>query len=452
MWPSQAEKQPRPQRVPRLQQAGRPRAGGAASTSGLLDVGVAGIWNDMNEPAVFDRRRQAPCPLDVRHDNEGQPTDHREIHNVYGHADDARRRTRACARCGPSARPFVLTRATFAGGQRYAAIWPGDNVSRLGAPPRQHPHARWASGLSGLPVRGQPTSAASRRRPRPSCSRAGSRRGVFYPFMRTHTTFGTPDQEPWSYGTRHEELEPPRHRAALRAAARTSTTSCRRRAAPACPRCGRCSSSIPDDPAHLRAATTQFLFGGDLLVAPVLREGVTERERVPARRASGSTSGPGGASRAAAGTRLPVTLESMPDLRARRRVRLPPARRAAHGRDGGPAAARLRLPGRALAGRLLRGRRRGLRLPRRRLRAPHVHAAAGRAPARGRGLSPSLARGARHRGVSCCASGPMPRPRESSSIGRRSDAGPPAPGARAGASPTTASWKSSCAIGPRPSR
>ena len=68
-------------------------------------------------------------PLDVRHDNEGQPTDHREIHNVYGMLDDAARPTRGWRSCGPDERPFVLTRATYAGGQRYAAVWPGDNVS-----------------------------------------------------------------------------------------------------------------------------------------------------------------------------------------------------------------------------------------------------------------------------------------------------------------------------------
>src|SRR6187431_2584301 len=46
----------------------------------LLEAGVAGIWNDMNEPAIFDVP-SGTMPLTVRHDNDGQPTDHREIHN-----------------------------------------------------------------------------------------------------------------------------------------------------------------------------------------------------------------------------------------------------------------------------------------------------------------------------------------------------------------------------------
>src|SRR5262249_11284281 len=49
----------------------------------LVQAGVAGLWNDMNEPSVFEVP-SGTMPLTVRHDNEGQATDHREIHNVYG--------------------------------------------------------------------------------------------------------------------------------------------------------------------------------------------------------------------------------------------------------------------------------------------------------------------------------------------------------------------------------
>jgi alpha-glucosidase len=117
----------------------------------LTDVGVAGIWNDMNEPAVFTPYIHT-MPTTVRHDNEGQPTDHREIHNVYGMLM-TRSTFEGLSRLHPDERPFVLTRASFAGGQRYAAVWPGDNVSNwshLPSPP--HPHGPRPLGLS---VRGQ---------------------------------------------------------------------------------------------------------------------------------------------------------------------------------------------------------------------------------------------------------------------------------------------------------
>ena len=82
VWPSQAEKDPGPSVFPDFS---KPKArewwGGLFKM--FTDIGVAGIWNDMNEPAVFSPPT-ATMPLTVRHDNEGQPTDHREIHNVYG--------------------------------------------------------------------------------------------------------------------------------------------------------------------------------------------------------------------------------------------------------------------------------------------------------------------------------------------------------------------------------
>ena len=90
-------------------------------------MGVAGIWNDMNEPAVFDTPT-GTMPLDEVFDNEGQPTTHREIHNVYGQLM-SRATFEGLSRLAPDERPFVLTRASFAGGQRYAAVWTGDNTS-----------------------------------------------------------------------------------------------------------------------------------------------------------------------------------------------------------------------------------------------------------------------------------------------------------------------------------
>ncbi|KGO27494.1 hypothetical protein Q757_07915, partial [Oenococcus alcoholitolerans] len=47
----------------------------------LLDQGVAGIWNDMNEPASFN----GPINDDTQFNNDGHVADHREMHNAYGH-------------------------------------------------------------------------------------------------------------------------------------------------------------------------------------------------------------------------------------------------------------------------------------------------------------------------------------------------------------------------------
>ena len=87
VWPSQAEKDPRPSVFPDFSDPATRDWWGDLYKS-LLDIGVAGIWNDMNEPAVFETVT-GTMPLDVMHDNnEGQPTTHREIHNVLWPVDE----------------------------------------------------------------------------------------------------------------------------------------------------------------------------------------------------------------------------------------------------------------------------------------------------------------------------------------------------------------------------
>ncbi len=91
----------------------------------FLKMGIRGFWNDMNEPAVF-RYPSKTMPLDVVYSVEGRPTDHREIHNVFG-MENAHATYEGMLRLEPNLRPFVLTRAGFAGTERYAATWTGDN-------------------------------------------------------------------------------------------------------------------------------------------------------------------------------------------------------------------------------------------------------------------------------------------------------------------------------------
>ncbi len=88
---------------------------------------VDGFWNDMNEPAVFKVQAKT-FPDTVVHHYDGHPTDHRQAHNVYGQ-QMSRATFEGLRKLKPHQRPFVLTRATYAGGQRYAAVWTGDNVA-----------------------------------------------------------------------------------------------------------------------------------------------------------------------------------------------------------------------------------------------------------------------------------------------------------------------------------
>ncbi len=271
VWPSQAEKNPGPSVFPDFSKpAAREWWGGLYRF--FTDIGVAGIWNDMNEPAVF-LPPASTMPLSVRHDNEGQPTDHREIHNVYGQLM-SRSTFEGLARLRPRERPFVLTRATFAGGQRYAAVWPGDNVSDWTALAQSLP-VLMGLGISGFPFVGTDIGGFAEA-PSAELFTRWLQVGVFHPFMRTHTTFGTPDQEPWSYGTRHEAVN--RRAIELRYELLPYIYQVMREASETgIPALRPLFLEFPDDP-ETYGLQDQLLFGRDLLVAPVLREAATERE------------------------------------------------------------------------------------------------------------------------------------------------------------------------------
>ncbi|KAJ3640646.1 hypothetical protein Zmor_027194 [Zophobas morio] len=87
---------------------------------------LAGIWNDMNEPSVFDTSLENTLPADGLHFGNIR---HREIHNIYGFLHTMSTHQGLLARDNGERRPFILTRSTFAGSQRYAAFWTGDNTA-----------------------------------------------------------------------------------------------------------------------------------------------------------------------------------------------------------------------------------------------------------------------------------------------------------------------------------
>ena len=271
VWPSQAERNPGPSVFPDFSKPAAREWWGSLYKM-FTDIGITGIWNDMNEPAVFETPT-GTMPLDVRHFGDGQPTDHREIHNVYGLLN-TQATYEGLRRLRPNARPFVLSRASFAGGQRYSAFWPGDNVSTW-----EHFRATipilTGMGLSGLPFVGSDIGGFAGA-PSAELYTRWLQAGVFYPFMRTHTTIGTPDQEPWSYGTVHESI----NRAAIElryellphlynVLAESSATGL--------PAMRPLVLEYPDD-RRTWGLDDEFMLGRDLLLAPVLQEGQRERE------------------------------------------------------------------------------------------------------------------------------------------------------------------------------
>lgn len=104
------------------------RAWWAGLYKGLYqEDGVSGFWNDMNEPAVFHVNHKT-LPDNVLHHGDGQICSHRMAHNIYGQ-QMSRASWEGYRELMPEKRPYLLTRASFSGGQRYAAVWTGDNCS-----------------------------------------------------------------------------------------------------------------------------------------------------------------------------------------------------------------------------------------------------------------------------------------------------------------------------------
>ncbi|HEX3985393.1 MAG TPA: TIM-barrel domain-containing protein [Acidobacteriaceae bacterium] len=174
---------------------------------GFHNDGAEGFWNDMNEPSIFDSPTFT-MPLDVVHriDEPGfrpRTATHAEIHDVYG-MENSRATFEGLRTLDPNTRPFVLTRATYAGGQRYASTWTGDNSSTWN-------HLRLATpmlvnlGLSGFAFSGADVGGYAGS-PSPDLLTKWIEVGAFQPIDRDHTEKDTADQEPWVGDSRQESI------------------------------------------------------------------------------------------------------------------------------------------------------------------------------------------------------------------------------------------------------
>lgn len=166
----------------------------------LMDTGVRGVWNDMNEPAVFEIET---FPDDVRHDYDGDPCSHRKAHNVYG-MQMARATYEGVKKFGDGKRPFVITRSGYSGLQKYSSAWTGDNVAsweHLAIANNQCQRLS-VSGVSycGSDIGGFIGSPSGELFVR------WIQLGIFHMFCRVHSSGDHGDQEPWSFGLEYELL------------------------------------------------------------------------------------------------------------------------------------------------------------------------------------------------------------------------------------------------------
>lgn len=170
---------------------------------GLIEeVGLAGIWNDMNEPAIMDVPTKT-FPLDIRHDFDGNPCSHRKAHNVYG-MQMSRATHEGVKRAAFPNRPFIITRSTYSGGQRYSSVWTGDNIASW-----EH---LWVANvqtqrlsISGFSFVGTDIGGFTEH-PTMELFVRWMQLAVFHPLMRTHSSGDHGEQEPWSFGEEATDL------------------------------------------------------------------------------------------------------------------------------------------------------------------------------------------------------------------------------------------------------
>ncbi len=159
------------------------------------DIGVKGVWNDMNEPAVMDVPGKT-FPNDVRHNYEGNYCSHRKAHNIYG-MQMARATYQGLKKFSYPKRPFVITRAAYSGTQRYTSTWTGDNVASWEHLTIANIQAQRMC-MSGFSFVGSDIGGFAEQ-PNGELYARWIQLGIFHPFCRTHSSGDHGDQEPWTF-------------------------------------------------------------------------------------------------------------------------------------------------------------------------------------------------------------------------------------------------------------
>ena len=244
----------------------------AEKHAALFDAGVAGIWNDMNEPSDFSQPTKT-VPNDLVLKNDDDPRSFREAHNYYGSAMATAAR-QAFEAHSPRKRAFVLTRAGYAGVQRVSAVWTGDNASTWEHLAMSIP-MMVNLGLSGVPIVGSDVGGFAADATGELFAR-WIEAACLTPFFRCHSAIRTRRQEPWAFGRRIEDVA--RKYISMRYTflpylytktfeAHTTGTPIMRPL----------FLEFPDDPGTLDI-NDEYMIGHAMLVAPVVRPGARARE------------------------------------------------------------------------------------------------------------------------------------------------------------------------------
>uniref|UniRef100_A0A8C5DSA0 Glycoside hydrolase family 31 N-terminal domain-containing protein n=1 Tax=Gouania willdenowi TaxID=441366 RepID=A0A8C5DSA0_GOUWI len=221
-------------------------------------------WNDMNEPSVFNGP-EVTMHKDAMHG----AWEHRDLHNIYGFYVQMATAEGLVQRSGGVERPFVLTRAFFAGSQRYGAVWTGDNAAEWDHLKISIPMCL-SLGLVGISFCGADVGGFFKS-PSAELLVRWYQTGAYQPFFRAHAHLDTPRREPWLFGPENTALirEAVRQRYTLLPYWYQQFYHAHRTGEPIMRPLW---VEYPQDPATF-ALDDEFLIGRDLLVHPVTEEG-----------------------------------------------------------------------------------------------------------------------------------------------------------------------------------
>ena len=230
-----------------------------------VQTGLAGIWNDMNEPAT------GYIPCDAMNFGDGT-LPHAQFHNQYAMLM-AMGTVEGLLAAMPDRRTFVLSRAGSPGIQRYAANWLGDNCSRWEHLWMSIPMAM-GFGVSGQPFVGADVGGFMENTS-PELLVRWYQYGALTPFCRNHNCNNQNEQYPWVFGEgveamcrraveRRYRLLPYLYAAFIEASETGAPVQ-------------RPLVFDHQGDAEARRVDDQFLLGRALLVAPVYHQGQTER-------------------------------------------------------------------------------------------------------------------------------------------------------------------------------
>jgi alpha-glucosidase len=234
------------------------------------ELGIDGIWNDMNEPSVFNESKT--MDLDVMHDVDGELKPHLEMHNTYG-LYMSKATAEGLAELLPDRRPFVLTRAGYAGIQRYAAVWTGDNRSHWEHLEMSLPMIM-NLGMSGVAFTGADVGGFSSDCT-PELLIRWTQVGAFMPYFRNHSVQDSIRQEPWVFGEAATDIVKkyiklrynwlPYLYSLFHESSKTGVPIVRPLVL-----------EFPEDENTFNISD-QFMVGSNVMVAPILRPGITHR-------------------------------------------------------------------------------------------------------------------------------------------------------------------------------